>query len=114
MSQDKVAMMVGTKKGAFVFTSEGRRAWKPTGPYFRGEEIYHMAYDRRSGTFLASVISGHWGPTIASRKGLEGEWEVTKTPPKFGKASGLTVARVWQIRPGPDDQPGVVYAGVED
>ena len=113
MSQDKVAIMAGTKKGAFVFTSEGRRAWKSSGPYFRGEEIYHMAYDRRSGTFLASVISGHWGPTIASRKGLEGEWAVTKTPPKFPKASGLTVARVWQIRPGHEDQPGVVYAGVE-
>ncbi len=105
--------MAGTKKGAFVFTSEGRRGWKPSGPYFKGDEVYHVAYDPRSGTFLAAVLSGHWGPTIASRKGLEGEWKVAKSPPKFPKASGLTVAKVWQIAPGTPDQPGVVYAGVE-
>ena len=93
--------MVGTRKGAFVFSSDsGRREWKSSGPYFKGEEVYNMAYDRRSETYLASVISGHWGPTIATRKGEGGEWKISKTPPKFPKSSGLSVARVWQIRPG--------------
>ncbi|MDG6900468.1 MAG: exo-alpha-sialidase [Nitrososphaerota archaeon] len=114
MKQDRVSLMVGTRKGAFVFSSDsGRREWKSSGPYFKGEEVYNMAYDRRSETYLASVISGHWGPTIATRKGEGGEWKISKTPPKFPKSSGLSVARVWQIRPGTEDQPGVVYAGVE-
>lgn len=114
MKSDKIALMVGTRKGAFVFTSDGtRKAWKLSGPYLKGNDIYHMAYDRRSGRMLASLSSGHWGPTIALSDDGGRKWKVSKTPPKFPKASGLSVARIWQIKPGPEDEPDVVYAGVE-
>ena len=106
-------LMVGTRKGAFVFTSDsGRRSWKLSGPELKGNETYHMAYDRRSRTVLASVSSSHWGPTVAKSKDLGKSWKVSRTPPKFPKGSGLSVARIWQIKPGTDDD-GVVYAGVE-
>jgi hypothetical protein len=114
MKTGKVCLMVGTRKGAFVFTSDDSRStWKSSGPYLKGNEIYHMAYDGRSGTFLASLNSGHFGPTIATRKGLEAAWKVSKSPPKFPKSSGLSVAKIWQIKPASEDQPGVVYAGIE-
>jgi hypothetical protein len=110
----KMCLLVGTKKGAFVFVSDrSRRTWKSSGPYLKGNEIYHMAYDRRNGKMLASVISGHWGPTVAQSKNLGKDWKVSKTPPKFPKSSGLSVARVWHIRPGIEDEPDVVYAGVD-
>lgn len=106
--------MVGTRKGAFVFTADrDRKNWKMTGPVLKGNEVYHMAYDRRDGSILASLSSGHWGPTLARSKDLGREWKVSKTPPKFPKRSGLSVARIWQIRPGSEDQDGVIYAGVE-
>jgi photosystem II stability/assembly factor-like uncharacterized protein len=79
----------------------------------KGNEIYHMAYDKRSGAMLASMISGHWGPTVARSDDMGKTWKESRTPPKFPKGSGLSVARVWHIRPGSDDEPGVVYAGVE-
>jgi hypothetical protein len=107
-------LMVGTRKGAFVFTSkDGRRQWKASGPHLKGNEIHHMAYDRRTGRIFAAISSGHWGPTIAESADLGGDWKVSKTPPKFPKGSGLSVARVWQIAPGSEDEPGVLYAGVE-
>jgi hypothetical protein len=110
----KMILLVGTRKGAFVFASDkGRRRWKLSGPHLKGNEVYHIAYDSRNGKTLASVSSGHWGPTVAASEDLGGEWKVTKTPPKFPKGSGLSVARVWQIRPGTEGEPGVVYAGVE-
>lgn len=109
----KSLLMVGTKKGAFVFASEdGRRRWKVSGPHFKGKQIYHMTYDKRSGNMFASVISDHWGPTVAISKDLGDTWTESKTPPKFPKASGLSVDRVWHIEPGRADEPGVVYAGV--
>jgi hypothetical protein len=38
-----VRVLVGTRKGAFVLSSDGkRRDWKVEGPYFAGWEIYHM------------------------------------------------------------------------
>src|SRR5207249_4744828 len=39
----KVRLLVGTRKGAFVLTSdEKRKDWKVDGPHFAGWEIYHM------------------------------------------------------------------------
>jgi hypothetical protein len=111
----KICLLVGTRKGGFIFTSDGRRKyWKlREGPYHKGNEIYHMAYDKRNDAFLASVTSGHWGPTVARKKGIDGEWKISRTPPRFPKRSGLSVKRVWHIEPGPEDDPGEVYAGVE-
>ena len=39
----KVRVLVGTRKGAFVLTSDGLRAqWDVSGPHFAGWEIYHL------------------------------------------------------------------------
>jgi photosystem II stability/assembly factor-like uncharacterized protein len=39
----KVRVLVGTKKGAFVLESDGKREkWDVSGPHFAGWEIYHM------------------------------------------------------------------------
>ena len=39
----KVRLLVGTRKGAFILTSDGKREkWKVNGPHFAGWEIYHV------------------------------------------------------------------------
>jgi len=39
----KVRVLVGTRKGAFILTSDGKRdKWEVSGPFFAGWEIYHM------------------------------------------------------------------------
>ncbi|MDR5726065.1 MAG: exo-alpha-sialidase [Terriglobia bacterium] len=39
----KVRVLVGTRKGAFILTSDGKRdKWEVSGPHFAGWEIYHM------------------------------------------------------------------------
>ncbi len=38
-----IRVLVGTKKGAFILTSDGKRAeWSVDGPHFAGWEVYHM------------------------------------------------------------------------
>src|SRR5947208_16060999 len=38
-----IRVLVGTRKGAFILTSDGKRKnWKVDGPHFAGWEIYHM------------------------------------------------------------------------
>ena len=38
-----VRVLVGTRKGAFVLTADGRRKqWDVSGPHFAGWEIYHL------------------------------------------------------------------------
>lgn len=39
-----IRILVGTRKGAFIITSDARRGdWKIDGPHFGGWEIYHVA-----------------------------------------------------------------------
>jgi hypothetical protein len=38
-----VRVLAGTRKGAFVLTSDGRRErWEVSGPHFAGWEVYHL------------------------------------------------------------------------
>lgn len=61
-----VRVLVGTRKGAFVLTSDGKREkWDVSGPHFAGWEIYHMKGspvdpDR----IYASQTSGWFGQII--------------------------------------------------
>lgn len=109
----KVLLLVGTKKGGFVYTSDhSRRNWKLEGHSQQGKEVPRMAYDGRTGTLFSSLTYGHWGPTVVRSKDLGKTWKESKTPPKYPKGSGLSVERVWEIEPGMEDEPEVVYAGV--
>jgi photosystem II stability/assembly factor-like uncharacterized protein len=62
----KVRVLVGTHKGAFTLTSDGKRdKWEVSGPHFAGWEIYHMKGspvdpDR----IYASQISGWFGQVV--------------------------------------------------
>ena len=65
-----VRVLVGTRKGAFVLTSDGkRREWQVDGPFFAGWEIYHMKGspvdpDR----IYVSQTSGWFGQLVQSSK----------------------------------------------
>ena len=39
----KVRILVGTRKGAFILTGDGKRdKWEVSGPHFAGWELYHL------------------------------------------------------------------------
>ena len=39
----KVRVLAGTRKGAFILTSDGKREkWDVSGPHFAGWEIFHV------------------------------------------------------------------------
>ena len=47
-----VLVLVGTTKGAFIFTSNASRTrWRADGPHFPGEAVYSLAFDQRGGRF---------------------------------------------------------------
>jgi hypothetical protein len=48
-----VRVLVGTRKGAFVLTSDGKREeWDVSGPHFGGWEIYHLKGSRADPSLL--------------------------------------------------------------
>src|SRR5437660_1755474 len=62
----RVRVLVGTRKGAFVLTADGKRdRWDVSGPHFPGWEIYHMnASPVDPDRLYASQTSGWFGQVI--------------------------------------------------
>ena len=112
-----VLVLVGTTKGAFVFTADASRTrWQMDGPHFAGEAVYSLAFDQRAGRtrLLAGVHSNHWGATIRTSDDFGRTWsEAERQAVRFPESSGLSLAQVWQIVPGRPEEPNVVWCGVE-
>ena len=81
MSQ--VRVLVGTKKGAFVLTSDGKREkWEVSGPHFAGWEIYHLKGSPADPNRLfASQTSGWFGQIIQRSNDGGKTWEQPGTAP---------------------------------
>ena len=61
-----VRVLVGTRKGAFILTSDGKREkWDVSGPHFPGWEIYHLKGSAADpNRIYASQTSGWFGQII--------------------------------------------------
>lgn len=116
-SDNSVVLLVGTMKGAFVFSaSRGREGWDTGGPYFPGSAVYAMAYDRRAGRqrIWAGSMSMHWGPVLQSSDDFGQSWSSPEASSvKFPKETGTALQQIWQIVPGREDEPETLYCGVE-
>jgi photosystem II stability/assembly factor-like uncharacterized protein len=117
-AQPRVLLLVGTRKGAFLFRSDaGRSSWKLEGPIHLGAMVHHLALDPRDGgTLLMAARTGHLGPTVFRSTDLGKSWKEAKRPPAFrkpeeGAPSARVVDHTFWLTPGHASQPGVWYAG---
>ncbi len=116
-SPGRVWLLVGTKKGAFIFRGDGsRRKWEPNGPIFLGNEVNHLVLDPRDGrTLLMAARTSHLGPTVFRSTDGGRNWKEARRPPAFPKAddaaAGPAVERTFWLTPGHASQPGIWYAG---
>ena len=122
----KVRVLVGTRKGAFVITSDAAREhWDIRGPHFAGWEIYHLKGSPVNPNRIYASQSSGWFGQVIQRSNDGGEtWEPVGN--KFVYEGGPTThqffdgtqrpwqfKRVWKLEPSLTD-PETVYAGVED
>lgn len=64
----KVRLLVGTRKGGFILTSDGqRKRWDVSGPIFGGWEIYHMKGSAVDPNRLYASQSSSWFGQIIQR-----------------------------------------------
>ena len=120
----RVTVMVGTRKGAFLFHGDpSRHQWRLDGPHFLGSIVYHLALDPRDGrTLLMAAGTGHLGPTIFRSIDWGRNWTEAGSPPAFPKAAAgapgsqdgnnkpRAVDHVFHLTPGHATQPGVWWA----
>ena len=90
----KVRVLVGTKKGAFILSSDGnRQKWEVNGPLFAGWEIYHMKGSPADPNRLyASQTSGWFGQVIQRSNDGGKSWEAPGGMPKTDEG-GMPVGK---------------------
>src|SRR6186713_1047539 len=138
-----IRVLVGTKKGAFILTSDGKRAnWKVDGPFFAGFEMYHLKgspvdpdriYASQTSGWFGQIIQRSddggktWstpGSTPEDLKGPEGmpkgesnkfvyEGQVSTHMWYDGTQHPWEFKRIWHVEPSLSD-PDTVFAGAED
>src|SRR6202158_1577016 len=86
----RVRVLVGTRKGAFVLTSDGKREkWDVSGPHFAGWEMYHVKGSPVDPNRLyASQCSGWFGQIIQRSDDGGKTWTQPGTPPGEQAAPG--------------------------
>lgn len=79
----KVRVLVGTRKGAFILTSDGKREkWDVSGPFFTGWEVYHLKGSPADpDRIYASQTSGWFGQIIQRSDDAGKTWHQPGTPP---------------------------------
>jgi len=119
-------VLVGTRKGAFVLTSDGKRAkWDVSGPHFAGWEVYHAKASAADPNRLYAAPSSGWFGQQIHRSNDGGKtWEAVGNQFTYDGPTGThqwydgsphpwEFKRVWHLEPSPTE-PDTVYAGVED
>ena len=121
-----VRVLVGTRKGAFVLTSDGKRQkWDVSGPHFGGWEIYHVKGSPVDPDRLYASQTSSWFGQVVQRSNDGGKtWEPVGNTFQYAGVPGThqwydgtpkpwEFKRVWHFEPSLHD-PDTVYAGVED
>ena len=73
----RVRVLVGTRKGAFVMASDGKRErWDISGPHFGGWELYHLKGSPADPNRLYASQSSSWFGQLIQRSNDGGKtWE---------------------------------------
>ena len=122
----RVRVLVGTRKGAFILSSDAsRKSWQVDGPHFAGWEIFHLKGSPANPDRLYASQSSSWFGQVLQRSSDAGKtWEAvgnefnyqgTPGPHTWydGSPHPWEFKRVWHLEPSLAD-PETVYAGVED
>jgi photosystem II stability/assembly factor-like uncharacterized protein len=121
-----VRVLVGTRKGAFILTSdEQRQNWQVSEPHFPSWQIYHMTGSPCNPDRLYASQTSDWFGQVIQRSDDGGQsWEAVGNEFTYLGEAGThqwydgtphpwEFKRVWHLEPSPHD-PELVYAGVED
>jgi len=121
-----VRVLVGTRKGAFILTSDGKRTdWTVEGPHFAGWEIYHLKGSPADPNRIYVSQSTGWHGQLVQRSDDGGktfapvgnDFRYATVPGTHqwydGTPHPWEFARVWHLEPSLTD-PDTVWAGVED
>ncbi|MDP9483250.1 MAG: glycoside hydrolase, partial [Chloroflexota bacterium] len=105
---DRILLLVGTKKGAFIVESDAsRRAWDIRGPLCDGWPIQDVSADPATGVLYAGGGSEWYGPTVFRSDDRGQTWTQSSDGLTYGD-DGPKISAVWNVTAA----NGSLYAGV--
>jgi photosystem II stability/assembly factor-like uncharacterized protein len=106
---DRVLILLGTKKGAFIAESDtGRRSWSLRGPYCETWPINHLIGDAASGTLYGAGGNEWFGPAIWKSTDFGRTWSHSSEGLAYA-AGEEPIKAAWSLATG----NGRLYAGVQ-
>jgi photosystem II stability/assembly factor-like uncharacterized protein len=121
-----VRVLVGTRKGAFILSSDGtRKTWEVSGPHFAGWEIYHLKGSPADPNRIYVSQGSGWFGQLMQRSDDGGKtfqpvgnaFQYDGVPGTHqwydGTPHPWEFKRVWHVEPSLSD-PDTVFAGAED
>ncbi|MFQ5777288.1 MAG: exo-alpha-sialidase [Terriglobia bacterium] len=110
----EVHLLVGTRKGGFLFRSDRRRrTWRIEGPIFAGWEVNHLTRDPRTGRLWAAINTTWWGNDLQVSDNYGKKWRKASNGLGFAPDRGLKLNRVWQLVPDRASRPETLWCGVD-
>jgi photosystem II stability/assembly factor-like uncharacterized protein len=105
----KVLLLIGTRKGAFILESGiDRRSWQLRGPYCETWPMNHVIADPATGTIFGAGGNEWFGPAVWKSTDLGATWTHSSDSLAY-QAGEQPIKSVWSLAPG----RGRLYAGVE-
>jgi hypothetical protein len=133
----RTLLLVGTRKGAWIYESDDRKSWSISQPMLPGWSFNGLAADLRRDPPRLYAAANHWawGRSVAKSDDFGKTWDYRSTglafaedmadyidslpkrpgpaPGDWGTTAPGTIGNVWTVTPGHDSQPGVVFAGTQ-
>jgi len=108
--RDKVEILVGTKKGAFILDSDAaRQQWRVRGPFCETWPIHHVVR-ASDGTLYAGGGSNWYGATVFRSEDDGATWSQSSAGLTYGDDQPK-ITHIWNLTPSAD--AATLYAGVE-
>src|SRR2546428_2504868 len=93
---EEAELLVGTRKGLFILRGPRGGPMKQVARTVDGNTVEDAMRDPRTGTYLASVTYGQYGPRLYYTDDPLSEWDQAKGP-AFPEDAGSAVERIWVI-----------------
>jgi ligand-binding sensor domain-containing protein len=104
MAKDNLTVWIGTRKGAFSFSTRNRKTWSIGGPHFRGSEVNHVSQDPREPKRLCAAVNSAWfGPHIHAGTNGGTTWKLSEKGLELKCVPDQSIKRIWHICRGHAD-----------
>ncbi len=107
--KDRVQVLIGTRKGAFILESDpSRHDWRLRGPFCETWPVHHFVRDARDGMLYAAGGNAWYGPSVWRSPDDGATWSQSSAGISYG-AGESKITTIWNLTPA----DGILYAGVE-